>query len=103
MAEVIYAVTGWSVDGTDLLRIGERILNLERLFNVREGIRRKDDTLPERYLKTPMPEGPSKGSVVDLEPMLDRYYMLRGWDSVSGIPNDEKLIELGIQKNACAS
>jgi aldehyde:ferredoxin oxidoreductase len=99
MTKVIYAVTGWNVDKIELLMIGERIVNLERLFNVREGIRRKDDTLPERYLKTPMPEGPSKGSIVELDPMLDQYYMLRGWNSVSGIPDSKKLKELGIHKN----
>lgn len=95
-AKIIYAVTGWEIDDRELLRVGERIVNLERLFNLREGISRRDDTLPERYLKRPMPEGPSKGNVVELEPMLDRYYELRGWDMRTGIPKREKLEELDL-------
>lgn len=95
-AKIIYAVTGWEIDDRELLRVGERIVNLERLFNLREGISRRDDTLPERYLKRPMPEGPSKGNIVELEPMLDRYYELRGWNARTGIPERKKLEELNL-------
>jgi aldehyde:ferredoxin oxidoreductase len=86
-AEVLYAVTGIKEHGdkTSLMRIGERISTLRRLFNVREGFSRKDDTLPRRFVEEPLPEGPAKGQVVNLDLMLDEYYALRGWDK-NGIP-----------------
>jgi aldehyde:ferredoxin oxidoreductase len=65
---------------------GERIVNLNRAFNVREGIRRKDDWLPRRLTHTPAPEGPSKGQVVELDQMLDEYYEQRGWRLTDGLP-----------------
>jgi aldehyde:ferredoxin oxidoreductase len=79
-------------------RIGERIVNLERLFIAREGITREDDTLPARFLHEPLPEGsgPSTGSVLELEPMLDEYYRARGWDLETGLPTRDKLSELGL-------
>jgi aldehyde:ferredoxin oxidoreductase len=81
----------------DILKIGERIYNLTRLFSMREGISRKDDTLPERLLKEPVSEGPTKGVVVDLDTMLDEYYLVRHWDD-EGRPTKEKLVELGLDK-----
>jgi aldehyde:ferredoxin oxidoreductase len=81
----------------DILRIGERIYNLTRLFSMREGISRKDDTLPERLIKEPLNEGPTKGVVVDLDTMLDEYYLIRHWDN-RGIPTKEKLAQLGLDK-----
>ncbi|MDI6655582.1 MAG: aldehyde ferredoxin oxidoreductase family protein, partial [Candidatus Hydrothermarchaeota archaeon] len=72
----------------ELRRIGERIFNLERLFNLREGFTRHDDALPARFLKERIPAGNSKGSIADLE--LDEYYMLRGWDS-EGKPKPQRL------------
>ena len=88
------ASTGSNITEEELLLIGERIVNIERAFNVREGLTREDDTLPERFLKEPMPEGPVKGQVVDLQPMIDRYYEIRGWDKETGFPKKTKLIEL---------
>jgi aldehyde:ferredoxin oxidoreductase len=88
--------TGMKLTEPELRRIGERIVNLNRMFNVREGITRKDDTLPERLLREPAPEGPPKGHVVELEYMLDEYYRLRGWDTRTGIPTRSKLKELGL-------
>ena len=78
--------------------IGERIVNLERLFIAREGITRRDDVLPSRFLKEPMPagSGPSTGSVLELEAMLDEYYLARGWETETGLPTSEKLRELGL-------
>ena len=97
-ATALYLVTGY--DGFSkpekVAEIGERIVNLKRLFNVREGITRKDDTLPERFTKEPMPEGPAKGQVANLEVMLDEYYELRGWDKKSGIPKKETVKALGL-------
>ncbi|HID91091.1 TPA: hypothetical protein EYP44_03925 [Candidatus Bathyarchaeota archaeon] len=74
--------------------------NLERCFNVREGIRRRDDTLPQRLLREPVPVGPARGAVCPLEPMLDEYYGLRGWDKKTGAPTPERLRRLGLGKEA---
>jgi aldehyde:ferredoxin oxidoreductase len=85
-------ITGWNWTTEDLLKTGDRIYTLERMFINREGFDRKDDTLPPRLLKEPMPEGPVKGHVVELEKMLDEYYEVRGWKD--GKPTEEKLKEL---------
>jgi len=77
--------------------IGERIVNLEKAYNVREGWSRKDDTLPERFLKETLPEGGAKGQVVNLEPMIDEYYQERAWDK-SGLPTEGKLVALGLEE-----
>jgi aldehyde:ferredoxin oxidoreductase len=76
--------------------MGERIINVERALNVQAGLTPQDDALPARMLTEPMPDGIAKGEVVRLQPMLDRYYQLRGWDRVTGRPGDEKLKELGL-------
>lgn len=95
---LVNAATGWELDLAELTRIGERICALERAFNVREGISRKDDTLPWRVQHEPIPEGPSKGChcpPAELDRMLDEYYDLRGW-SRDGIPTPERLRALGL-------
>jgi len=79
----------------DLLIDGERIFNLKRMFNVRAGISRKDDTLPERFLSEPLKEGGAKGQVVELDGMLEEYYEHRGWDKNS-VPRKETLGRLGL-------
>ena len=94
-ARLLTAVGGIKFTADDLMRIGERVWNLERLYNLREGFTRSDDTLPERLLKEPVQSGPSKGFVVKLEPMLEEYYQFRGWDA-NGIPAKAKLKELGL-------
>jgi len=99
-AKALSAATGFSFTDKDLLTIGERICNLERAYNVREGLSRKDDTLPDRYLKEVYPRGPSAGKVVPLEGMLDDYYEARGWDKKTGRPTQTKLIELGLSQVA---
>jgi aldehyde:ferredoxin oxidoreductase len=91
---VINAATGWDLDVAEFRQAGERIFNLARAFNVREGLRRKDDTLPKRLLEDPLPDGPAAGLTVDLDPLLDAYYEFRGWDRQTGIPTREKLREL---------
>ena len=70
---LLTAATGLTYHGEDVRQIGERIVNLERLFNAREGISRTDDTLPHRFLHEPLPDsgGASDGAVLELEPMLD--------------------------------
>ncbi|HEX9074745.1 MAG TPA: aldehyde ferredoxin oxidoreductase family protein [Anaerolineae bacterium] len=92
-ARTLSAVTGVKYATGDLIRVGERVWNLERLYNLREGFTRADDKLPPRLLKEPVAEGPSKGWVSKLEPMLKEYYRARGWDE-SGVPGPDKLKEL---------
>ena len=94
---ILNAVTGrgWTKD--ELMQIGERKVNLERLYNLREGLKPADDTLPWRVLNEPLPDGPSEGAVVNLEPMLDEYYEARGWDRETGHPKPEKLRELDLK------
>ncbi len=98
-AEALSSVVDWDLTAKALWRIGERALNLTRLFNVREGFRRQDDTLPPRLFNQAATRGPSKGEVVDkeaFEKMLDEYYQCMGWDPLTGIPTDQKLKELEI-------
>jgi aldehyde:ferredoxin oxidoreductase len=100
-AELLNAATGWDTDGEEIRRAGERIVNLERLFLAREGVTRKDDTLPRRFLEEPLgpSDSPSAGAVVELETMLDDYYRARGWDLGTGLPSGEKLLELGLAED----
>ena len=93
-AELLSAVTGWDLTEEDILKIGERIYNLERVIINKFGFDGKDDTLPKRLLNEPMPEGPAKGQVVELDKMKNEYYKLRGW--TNGIPTVEKLRELEV-------
>jgi len=90
-------ITGFNIDVPGLKRIGERIVNLQRMFNVREGITRKDDIQPRRLLeeKSPSP-GRAYGHVVYLKAMLDDYYQLRNWDTETGIPLDDTLNRLSL-------
>jgi aldehyde:ferredoxin oxidoreductase len=97
-AELLQAATGWNFTGEEVRLVGERIVNLERLIIAREGITREDDRLPQRFLDQQMPEGsgPSTGSTLQLDQMLDEYYRARGWDQDSGLPTRRKLEELGL-------
>jgi len=88
-------VTGISKTVRDLLKDGERIFNLKRLFNIACGIGRKDDVLPKRFLKEAFSEGGAKGQVVNLDKMLREYYEYRDWDE-DGKPSRRKIEELGI-------
>lgn len=81
----------------ELRKTAERIVNLRKAFNAREGLTRKDDTLPKRFLKDPMPTGPAKGHVVRLKPMLDEYYELMGWDKKTGLPKRQTLERVGLK------
>ena len=83
----------WTVER--LMETGERIWNLERLFNLAAGFTKADDTLPERLLKTPAPSGTAKGKVCELDLMLPEYYHERGW-SKDGVPSQETLARLGL-------
>ncbi|NPA23500.1 MAG: aldehyde ferredoxin oxidoreductase family protein [Crenarchaeota archaeon] len=93
---LLAGATGWDITEDEFCKIGERIYNAERVFNVLSfGDGRQYDTLPRRLLEEPMPEGPSKGHVVRLGEMLDEYYRLRGWKD--GRPTRAKLEELGLK------
>jgi aldehyde:ferredoxin oxidoreductase len=97
-ARMVRAITGWDVTVEELERIGERVINLERAFNVREGVRRAADVLPWRVMHEPIPDGPSAGMFCppeELGAMLDRYYALRGWDA-DGVPTRQRLAALGL-------
>lgn len=93
--ELLNAATGAGYDLDELVRAGERIFNAERIFMVKAGLSRRDDSLPLRMLKEPIPDGPGQGSVCHLEKMLDPYYQARGWDQ-NGVPTQEKLRALGL-------
>ena len=97
LARLLSAVTGVSFEPQVLHVIGERIWNLERLYNLREGFTHRDDTLPRRLLEEPLAEGPAKGRTVNLAPMLADYYRFRGWDS-QGVPARRKLGQLGLEE-----
>lgn len=99
-SRLIEIVTGMKMTPEQLMKVGERIYNIERLFNLREGASRKDDILPERYFKEPTPAGLSivRGRVIDrdkFEGMLDEYYEFHGWDK-EGNPTKETLARLGL-------
>jgi aldehyde:ferredoxin oxidoreductase len=96
IAEWLDYVTGWEVDLRELMKIGERNFNLKRLFNVRRGISRKDDTLPQRLLTCKRGgSGPAAENLPHLGKMLNEYYLWRGW-SEEGIPTKKKLAELAL-------
>jgi aldehyde:ferredoxin oxidoreductase len=98
IAKVYSLVTGIPMTGEELRKAGERISNLARLFNIREGATRKDDSLPPRVMKDPVKSGVGEGSVTtqeDLDVMLDGYFKTRGWTN-AGVPGEEKLFELGL-------
>ncbi len=92
--DIINAATGFGFSTDDFLKTGERIYNLERLFNLKAGIKPENDTLPKRFIEEPMPDGPNKGIVVKLADLLPEYYAVRGWSN--GIPSEKKLKELNL-------
>ena len=94
-AAFLSPIMGVEYTADDILKIGERIYNLERVLLNKLGFDGKDDTLPPRLLREPMPEGPAKGQIVELDEMKKEYYQLRGW--VDGKPTPEKLKELEIE------
>ena len=94
------AYIGNEVSPEKLMISGDRIFNLIKAYNVRQGLRRKDDHFPERYYQEPASLGALKGSVVSkkiMNKLLDEYYQLREWDQKTSIPKKEKLYQLGLQ------
>ena len=101
-SKLIQLATGMKLSKAQLMDIGERIYTVERLFNLREGFSRKDDSLPERYFKEPTPIGlpAARNKKIDrkkFNKMLDEYYELHGWDN-NGIPTMETLKKLHLDK-----
>lgn len=102
LAQIYREVTGIPMTGEELHKAGERVSNLGRLYNIGEGLTRKDDHLPPRVMKLPIPSGVAKGSFVsqkELDFLLDDYYEARGWTR-DGFPTIEKLKELGLEEYA---
>jgi aldehyde:ferredoxin oxidoreductase len=99
LTKLLNAVTGWDMDNAELMKTGERLYNLNRIFNVKCGISRKDDTLPWRVAKEAFLDGGAKGHLPDLEKMLDPYYNMRGWDQ-DGVPMIGKLKELSLHNDS---
>ena len=86
-----------------LVTIAKRVRNLERVYNVREGMTRNKDSLPKGFMDHPLKKGDSKGSVLastEFEKMKDQYYALRGWDIATGIPTRETLVQIGLEEIA---
>ncbi len=98
IAAALEAATGMDMPVERLKRMGERIYNLQRCYNARHGITRADDRLPRRFSQEPSPSGHARGQVIDVEPMLDEYFRLRGWDLETGWPALEKLRELDLEE-----
>ncbi len=96
--EMVKAVTGWDVTLDELMKLGERRLNMMRAFNVREGFDRKQDSLPEKFYVPLVGTGPTAGVAVDktdFEAALDQYYDMMAWTNV-GIPTPARMAELGL-------
>jgi aldehyde:ferredoxin oxidoreductase len=98
-AELYTLVTGIQATPEEIGRAGERIYNLEKSYNVREGWIKKDDYPPPRVMEDPIIDGPAKGSVVskkEFDLMLNAYFKARGWSS-DGVPTRKKLTELELE------
>jgi aldehyde:ferredoxin oxidoreductase len=99
LIEFIKAVTGWDVSIFELMKVGERRINMMRVFNAREGFDRKDDALPRKFYKPLGGSGPTAGVAIkpqEFEEALDLYYKLMKW-TPDGIPTRENMIDLGIE------
>jgi aldehyde:ferredoxin oxidoreductase len=95
LAAMLSACTGIVYSTEDFMETGDRIWNLERLWNLKAGLTKEDDTLPDRVLKEPIQTGPSKGDISHLGVMMPEYYKLRGWDE-EGVPTEIKLRSLAL-------
>jgi len=100
LARAYTLITGIKMDAKELFMAGERIVNMKKIFNIRQGWTRKDDRLPPRIMYDPIPDGASKGSRVtpkEFELVLEDYYQERGWDVKTGLPTKQRLKELGLE------
>lgn len=98
LLEVLSCLSPEPYSMDEMREVGVRVMCHERLFNMREGISRKHDVLPDRLRKEPKPDGPTKGSVVPQEELKDDFYKAMGYDLSTGNPSDSLLTELGIEK-----
>jgi len=99
LQKMLFAITGIDRSWESLLKTGERVFNLEKMFNYREGFCREDDTLPERFFTEPLTVGPKKGAVLEkgnFNQLLTQYYQTRGWDPKTTRPTKTKLESLGL-------
>lgn len=100
-ASMLSASTGWSLKGEDLLEVGDRITNLQRLFNLREGATRADDRLPDHAMMVPefgQYSTEPKCVISDLDGLLTEYYEQRGWSPKTGAPTQERITALGLEE-----
>ncbi|HRQ24290.1 MAG TPA: aldehyde ferredoxin oxidoreductase C-terminal domain-containing protein, partial [Anaerolineales bacterium] len=91
--EMVRAVTGWDVTVEELMAVGERRLDLFRVFNAREGLTRKDDKLPKKFFKELKGTGPTAGFALtheEVDSAIDEYYRLAGWTN-DGVPTPDTL------------
>jgi len=95
-SRLIAAITGLDVSPEDLLAAGERIINMEKIINIRQGSGPEDDNLPDFFLKTAFAKGPIKGRTVDLAPMVADFYTNMGWDEY-GRPTEATLQRFGLK------
>lgn len=98
LVDLVRATLGRRLEAEELRLVGERVVHWERLFNLREGLRPADDTLPPRMLQEPIRGGPVDGHVANLTPMLNEYYSVRDWDPTSGWPSEGKLRQLALSR-----
>ena len=99
-AALFSACTGRDITPQNIMEYGEKLLTLLKVYAVRQGFTRQDDTWPDRFFEEPLPEGPAKGAILsraEINQVLDEYYQLRGWDKDSGLPAHEKLVDLGLR------
>lgn len=97
---MVNSCLGTNYKADDLLFIGERVWNMERMFNLRAGFNRTHDTLPDRFIKEPIPDGPAAGQVSRIEEMIPEYYHLRGWNE-QGEPLPETLKAFDLEVGEC--
>ena len=93
LSQLMEYTTGVGYTPEEVLKAADRVYTLERMFLLKAGS--TEDTLPPRMLNEPLPEGPAKGRVAELDKMLPEFYEVRGWDE-KGFPTEEKLNELGL-------
>jgi aldehyde:ferredoxin oxidoreductase len=101
VVDCVNHVTGWDMDIPELMRSGERASNLKRLYNVRLGMSRKDDTLPYRIVCEALPDGGAANFLPNLDAMLDEYYAYRGW-TPEGLPTRARLEALGLSPDGAS-
>jgi aldehyde:ferredoxin oxidoreductase len=98
VVNMVQCVTGWDTSLFELLKVSDRMMAMARIFNLREGFGRGDDTLPDRLFE-PLPDGPNKGQTLtkeNFEKAKDLYYEMMGWDKERGKPTRGKLVELNL-------